>query len=91
MNWYAIQAIYHFEMARTFRTVWQSIVSPVISTSLYFVVFGAAIGSRSDVDQNWLPNAVKRSGAVSPAMRATATSGRSSASRHRRVPRHPRS
>jgi ABC-2 type transport system permease protein len=46
MNLYAIQAIYKFEMARTFRTLWQSIASPVISTSLYFVVFGAAIGSR---------------------------------------------
>ncbi len=46
MNRYSIQAIYHFEMARTARTVLQSIVSPVISTSLYFVVFGAAIGSR---------------------------------------------
>ena len=51
MNWYAIIAIYKFEMARTFRTIWQSIVSPVISTSLYFVVFGTAIGSRiSEVD-----------------------------------------
>jgi hypothetical protein len=46
MNVHAIAAIYKFEMARTFRTVLQSIVSPVISTSLYFVVFGAAIGSR---------------------------------------------
>ncbi len=46
MNFYAIRAIYKFEMARTFRTLLQSIVSPVISTSLYFVVFGAAIGSR---------------------------------------------
>ncbi len=46
MNIHAIRAIYHFEMARTFRTLWQSIVSPVISTSLYFIVFGAAIGSR---------------------------------------------
>jgi ABC-2 type transport system permease protein len=46
MNWRAIKAIYIFEMSRTLRTVWQSIVSPVISTSLYFVVFGAAIGSR---------------------------------------------
>lgn len=46
MNIHAIVAIYKFEMARTFRTIWQSIVSPVISTSLYFVVFGAAIGSR---------------------------------------------
>ncbi|PRX37676.1 ABC-2 type transport system permease protein [Meinhardsimonia xiamenensis] len=46
MNWIAILAIYRFEMARTFRTIFQSILSPVISTSLYFVVFGAAIGSR---------------------------------------------
>ena len=46
MNVYAIRAIYKFEMARTGRTLLQSIVSPVISTSLYFVVFGAAIGSR---------------------------------------------
>ena len=46
MNRHAIRAIYSFEMARTFRTLLQSIVSPVISTSLYFVVFGSAIGSR---------------------------------------------
>ena len=46
MNWRAVWAIYRFEMTRTFRTLWQSIVSPVVSTSLYFVVFGAAIGSR---------------------------------------------
>ena len=46
MNYHAIRAIYTFEMARTWRTLLQSIVSPVISTSLYFVVFGAAIGSR---------------------------------------------
>jgi ABC-2 type transport system permease protein len=46
MNLHAIRAIYRFEMARTRRTLLQSIVSPVISTSLYFVVFGAAIGSR---------------------------------------------
>ena len=46
MNFTAIRAIYLFEMARTWRTLLQSIVSPVISTSLYFVVFGAAIGSR---------------------------------------------
>jgi ABC-2 type transport system permease protein len=46
MNLQAIRAIYLFEMARTWRTLLQSIVSPVISTSLYFVVFGAAIGSR---------------------------------------------
>ena len=51
MNWNAIRAIYRFEMARTFRTLMQSIASPVISTSLYFVVFGAAIGSRmGDID-----------------------------------------
>src|SRR6201990_1081942 len=46
MNLRAIGAIYRFEMARTWRTLVQSIVSPVVSTSLYFVVFGAAIGSR---------------------------------------------
>ena len=46
MNWHAVRAIYRFEMARTWRTLMQSIVSPVISTSLYFIVFGAAIGSR---------------------------------------------
>ena len=46
MNFHAIRAIYKFEMARTARTLLQSIVSPVVSTSLYFVVFGAAIGSR---------------------------------------------
>jgi len=46
MNWHAVKAIYAFEMARTRRTLMQSIISPVISTSLYFVVFGAAIGSR---------------------------------------------
>jgi ABC-2 type transport system permease protein len=48
MNIYAVKAIYLFEMARTWRTLLQSIVSPVISTALYFVVFGAAIGSRID-------------------------------------------
>jgi len=46
VNPYAIRAIYRFEMARTFRTVMQSIASPVLSTALYFVVFGGAIGSR---------------------------------------------
>src|SRR5215813_4371041 len=46
VNYHAIRAIYRFEMARTFRTITQSIASPVLSTSLYFVVFGAAIGSR---------------------------------------------
>jgi ABC-2 type transport system permease protein len=46
MNFAAVKAIYLFEMARTWRTLFQSIVSPVVSTSLYFVVFGSAIGSR---------------------------------------------
>ncbi|MEQ5842162.1 ABC transporter permease [Paraburkholderia acidicola] len=46
MNIHAMRAIYRFEMARTWRTVMQSIIAPVISTSLYFVVFGSAIGSR---------------------------------------------
>jgi ABC-2 type transport system permease protein len=46
MNGYAIRSIYSFEMARWFRTLVQSVLSPVISTSLYFVVFGAAIGAR---------------------------------------------
>lgn len=46
MNLYAIRTIYYFQMARTWRTLLQSIISPVISTSLYFVVFGSAIGSR---------------------------------------------
>jgi ABC-2 type transport system permease protein len=45
-NVHAIRAIYRFEMARTFRTMLESILSPVLSTSLYFIVFGAAIGSR---------------------------------------------
>ena len=49
LNVHAIRAIYRFEMARTFRTLTQSIASPVLSTSLYFVVFGAAIGSRMGV------------------------------------------
>ena len=46
MNRYAVMAIYKFEMARTKRTIFQSVISPVISTSLYFIVFGSAIGSR---------------------------------------------
>ena len=51
MNLHGIRAIYFFEMARAWRTLFQSIVSPVISTSLYFVVFGSAIGSRiTEVD-----------------------------------------
>lgn len=45
-NFTALKAIYRFEMARTWRTIMQSIISPVISTSLYFIVFGSAIGSR---------------------------------------------
>ena len=50
-NRYGVWAIYRFEMARWLRTVWQSLAAPVITTSLYFVVFGAAIGSRiSEVD-----------------------------------------
>src|SRR5436190_24075839 len=51
MNTHAISAIYRFEMARTFRTLVQSILAPVISTALYFVVFGSAIGRRmTDID-----------------------------------------
>lgn len=51
MNLYAIRAIYLFEMARTWRTLMQSIASPVLSTSLYFIVFGSAIGTRmADID-----------------------------------------
>jgi ABC-2 type transport system permease protein len=51
MNIYAVRAIFRFEMARFRRTLWQSLVTPVITTSLYFVVFGAAIGPRmSEVD-----------------------------------------
>ena len=46
VNWHAIAAIYLFEMHRAVRTLWQSVVAPVLTTSLYFVVFGAAIGSR---------------------------------------------
>lgn len=46
MNWYAIKAIYQFEMARMWRTLMQSIASPVLSTSLYFIVFGSAMGSQ---------------------------------------------
>ena len=51
MNLYAVRAIYRYEMSRTGRTLFQSVVSPVISTSLYFIVFGAAIGTRiSQID-----------------------------------------
>lgn len=46
MNWLAVRAIYAHEMNRFFRTIWQSVASPVLSTVLYFVVFGAAIGGR---------------------------------------------
>lgn len=48
INFHGIWAIYRFEMARTLRTLWQSVVTPVITTSLYFIVFGGAIGSRID-------------------------------------------
>jgi ABC-2 type transport system permease protein len=51
VNWHAVAAIYRFEMDRALRTLWQSAVAPVLTTSLYFVVFGAAIGSRmSEID-----------------------------------------
>ena len=51
MNLHGIRAIYYFEMARTFRTVLQSVAAPVLTTSLYFIVFGKAIGSRmGDID-----------------------------------------
>ena len=46
MNLHGIVALYRFEMARTFRTIAQSLATPVITTSLYFIVFGAAIGAR---------------------------------------------
>ncbi|WP_134724742.1 ABC transporter permease [Paracoccus luteus] len=46
MNWPSVRAIFHHEMSRFFRTIWQSLASPVISTVLYFIVFGAAIGGR---------------------------------------------
>jgi ABC-2 type transport system permease protein len=51
MNFYAIRAIYIFEMSRTWRTLMESVASPILTTSLYFIVFGAAIGSRmGDID-----------------------------------------
>ncbi|MFT5721966.1 MAG: ABC-2 type transport system permease protein [Motiliproteus sp.] len=51
MNYYGIRAIYRFEMARAWRTLMQSLISPILSTSLYFIVFGTAIGSRmGDID-----------------------------------------
>ncbi len=46
MNLHGVWAIYRFEMARALRTLWQSLVAPVLTTSLYFIVFGGAIGSR---------------------------------------------
>ena len=46
MNWHGVAAIYRFEMARAQRTLWQSLVAPVITTALYFVVFGSALGGR---------------------------------------------
>ena len=62
MNVRAVRAIYGFEMARTWRTLGQSIVSPVISTSLYFVVFGAAIGSRIIRDRRGELRPIHRAG-----------------------------
>jgi ABC-2 type transport system permease protein len=51
MNFWSVWAIYRFEMARSVRTLWQSLITPVVSTALYFVVFGAAIGARMpDID-----------------------------------------
>ena len=50
-NGYGVWAIYRFEMARALRTIWQSLVTPVITTSLYFVVFGAAMGSHMNTIQ----------------------------------------
>lgn len=52
MNYYAIKTVFFFEMNRTFRTVVQSLLSPVLTTSLYFIVFGSAIGSRIDTIDN---------------------------------------
>ena len=49
MNVHGVKSIYRFEMARWGRTLWQSLVTPVITTSLYFLVFGSAIGSRMKV------------------------------------------
>ncbi|MET0271223.1 MAG: ABC transporter permease [Sphingomonas sp.] len=48
MNWTAVRALYMFELARTWRTLFQSILTPVLTTSLYFIVFGSAIGSRME-------------------------------------------
>ena len=55
-NGYGVWAIYRFEMARALRTVWQSLVTPVITTALYFVVFGSAIGrSSGGWHSTWTP------------------------------------
>ena len=54
-NFYGVWAIYRFEMARALRTLWQSLVTPVITTALYFVVFGSAIGSRMDASELGVP------------------------------------
>ena len=62
MNYYAIKAIYLYEMSRTYRTISQSLIAPVISTILYFVVFGSAIGSKIEnsisqyFDKNNMPD-----------------------------------
>ena len=58
-NLYGIWAIYRFEMARALRTLWQSIVTPVITTALYFVVFGGAIGSRMQ-EVGGVPSLIRR-------------------------------
>ena len=64
MNFRAVRAIYLFEMARTWRTLLQSIVSPVVSTSLYFVVFGAAIGSSLGQEPNRATMRATRAGCL---------------------------
>ncbi|HRO14925.1 MAG TPA: ABC transporter permease [Paracoccus sp. (in: a-proteobacteria)] len=52
MNWQSVRAMFHHEMSRFFRTIWQSLASPVLSTVLYFVVFGAALGGRIQSVEN---------------------------------------
>ena len=59
INIRGVIAIYQFEMSRTFRTITQSIASPVLSTALYFIVFGSAIGSRiENIDLLFLQNEI---------------------------------
>jgi ABC-2 type transport system permease protein len=52
MNFYGVRALYRFELSRFFRTIWSSLAAPVISTSLYFIVFGSAMGSRVSAIQS---------------------------------------